>query len=143
MKYILTVTARRKNAKRHIVQRTHEYDRLVSIAKGIDKQRYIVEIYTGNWKLVETIESRKEIDMNKYSYSVCTTGIKEYVIYFESIDDAERAYDKAAHWEYLDRVYSPFLEDNDLYIACCNDTLHDFLNELEGDLNIEEGEVEI
>lgn len=56
MKYILTVTAKRKNAKRHIVERNNNKEHLLKLAKeNLNKDRYIVEIYTAKWELLEAI----------------------------------------------------------------------------------------
>ena len=56
MTYILTITAKRKNGKRHIVKRHDSYYMLIShYAKFIDFKRYKVEIYTGNWKLIKQV----------------------------------------------------------------------------------------
>ena len=52
--YILTTTAKRKNAKRHIVDKSNNIEPLRKLAQNnIDKDRYVVEIYTGKWELVE------------------------------------------------------------------------------------------
>ena len=56
MKYILTVTAKRKNAKRHIVERNSNKEHLLKLAKeNLNKDRYIVEIYNAKWELLEAI----------------------------------------------------------------------------------------
>lgn len=56
MKYILTVTAKRKNAKRHIVERNNNKEHLLKLAKeNLNKDRYIVEIYNAKWELLEAI----------------------------------------------------------------------------------------
>ena len=55
MSYILTTTAKRKNAKRHIVARSVNLDGLKKLAENINK-RYIVELYTGNWQLIERLK---------------------------------------------------------------------------------------
>ena len=56
MKYILTATAKRKNAKRHIVERNSNIEHLLKLAeKNLNKDRYIVEIYNGKWELLEAI----------------------------------------------------------------------------------------
>ena len=57
MKYILTVTAKRKNAKRHIVERNSNIEHLRKLAvNNLNKDRYIVEIYNSKWELLETIK---------------------------------------------------------------------------------------
>ena len=61
MKYILTTTAKRTNAKRHIVKRSHDYYLLESLARwSLDRKNYIVEIYTGNWELVKRFGATKQ-----------------------------------------------------------------------------------
>lgn len=55
MSYILTVTAKRKNAKRHIVERGTIED-CRRLANNMN-EKYIVEIYNGKWELVETIRA--------------------------------------------------------------------------------------
>ena len=55
MKFYLTATAKRKNAKRHIVLKSNDIDYLKKIASNLN-DCYIVEIYTGNWELVERIK---------------------------------------------------------------------------------------
>lgn len=55
MKYILVTTPKRKNARRHIAWRGNDIDDLRKSAKYIN-DRYVVEIYTGNWKLIERIK---------------------------------------------------------------------------------------
>lgn len=54
MTYILAITAKRKGAKRHIVFRG-DLDTLRRYA-GNMWDRYIVEIYTSNRKLVERVK---------------------------------------------------------------------------------------
>lgn len=52
--YILTTTAKRKNAKRHITLKSNDLEHLRDIAQNnINKDRYVVEIYSGNWNLLE------------------------------------------------------------------------------------------
>ena len=52
--YILTTTAKRKNGKRHITLKSNDLEYLREIGKNnINKDRYVVEIYSGNWKLLE------------------------------------------------------------------------------------------
>lgn len=55
MSYILTMTAKRKNAKRHIVARSVNLEGLKKVAQNLNK-KYIVELYTGNWQLVERLQ---------------------------------------------------------------------------------------
>ena len=55
MKYILTITAKRKNAKRHIQERSNDINALIESAKHINHDKYIVEIYNSKWQLVETL----------------------------------------------------------------------------------------
>lgn len=55
MNYILTSTAKRKNAKRHIVAWGVDLETARRLARNINK-KYIVEVYTGNWKLVERMQ---------------------------------------------------------------------------------------
>ena len=54
--YILTITAKRKNAKRHIVIRSESLDKLIELGKNNINDNYIVEIYTGKWVLVERVK---------------------------------------------------------------------------------------
>lgn len=52
--YILATTAKRKNAKRHIAGKSDDLEHLRYLAQNnINKDRYVVEIYTGKWELVE------------------------------------------------------------------------------------------
>lgn len=51
--YYLTITAKRKNAKRHIFGRYETLDEAVSRVKDINP-RYRIEIYTGNWQIVRS-----------------------------------------------------------------------------------------
>ena len=55
MKYILTTTAKRKNAKRHIVERSSDINELIKTAEFINRDRYTVEIYNSKWELVEVL----------------------------------------------------------------------------------------
>ena len=52
----LVVTAKRKNAKRHIVLKSSNLDYLRNIGKDFIHDRYITEIYTGNWQLIERVK---------------------------------------------------------------------------------------
>ena len=52
--YILTTTAKRKNGKRHITLKSNDLYHLRDIAQNnINKDRYVVEIYSCNWSLLE------------------------------------------------------------------------------------------
>ena len=53
MTYILTITAKRKNARRHIVTKSENLDQLRDLGKNNMNDVYIVEIYTGKWELIE------------------------------------------------------------------------------------------
>jgi hypothetical protein len=53
--YYLTVTAKRKNAKRHITSTHNNIKALEQHAKFIDSNRYNVEIYNGKWEFVKEI----------------------------------------------------------------------------------------
>lgn len=55
MTFILTITARRKNAVRHIVKRSTTMAELMEYAGHINHDRYIVEIYTGSWIKVKEV----------------------------------------------------------------------------------------
>ena len=79
----------------------------------------------------------------KYDYYVWTGGMKEYRIQFETVNDAEYAYDKACSWRdmYLG-IYEPWLGDEEIYIVCRNETLHKFVEELEAELGLVNGEIE-
>ena len=55
--FYLTITAKRKNAKRHIVSKSSDIDALRKLARNMNNC-YLVEIYNGKWELVETIEER-------------------------------------------------------------------------------------
>ena len=50
--YYLTTTAKRKNAKRHIVEKSKDIEYLRNLSKNMNAC-YIVEIYNGKWELVE------------------------------------------------------------------------------------------
>ena len=56
MKYILTITAKRKNEKRHIVTKSESLDELRNLGRNNINDAYIVEIYTGRWELVERVK---------------------------------------------------------------------------------------
>ena len=56
MTYILTTTAQRKNAKKHIVTKSESLDELRNLGKNNMNDAYIVEIYTGKWELVERVK---------------------------------------------------------------------------------------
>ena len=55
MKYILTTTAKQKNAKRHVVERSEDIEKLRDFGKRIN-DRYKVDIYTGTWVFVENVK---------------------------------------------------------------------------------------
>lgn len=52
--YRLTTTAKRKNARRHIVAADTDIKQLERLA-AILNDKYIKEIYTWNWQLVKTL----------------------------------------------------------------------------------------
>lgn len=54
MKYILTITSRRKNAKRHIVSKFYTLSDAEKVASSLNKS-YIIEIYNTKWELVKVI----------------------------------------------------------------------------------------
>ena len=56
MMYILTTTSKRKNAKRHIVTKSESLDKLRDLGKNNMNDKYIVEIYTGKWEIVERVK---------------------------------------------------------------------------------------
>ena len=56
MKYILTTKSNRRNAKRRIVTKSEDLDRLRILGKDNINDKYIVEIYAGNWELVERVK---------------------------------------------------------------------------------------
>lgn len=49
--YYLVSTARRKNAKRHIDKRSEHVEELMRLGELMNIHRYVIEIYTGDWKL--------------------------------------------------------------------------------------------
>lgn len=59
MKYYLTITAKRKDAKRHIVK--NGFNRTFETIEAAEKtaanlnRNYIIEIYNGNWDLVKVV----------------------------------------------------------------------------------------
>lgn len=53
--YYLTITAKRKNAKRHIAEKSNDIEKLEKLAKNMN-ECYVVEIYDGRWNLIKTIE---------------------------------------------------------------------------------------
>ena len=55
MTYILTTTAKRKNAKRHIVARSVNMEGLKKLAEFFNDTA-TTEIYTGNWQLLEGVK---------------------------------------------------------------------------------------
>lgn len=52
--YYLTTTAKRRGAKRHIVDKSADINALRRLAQNIN-EKYIVEIYSGSWQLIERI----------------------------------------------------------------------------------------
>ena len=54
--YILVTTAKRKNAKRHVVTKSCDIDYLRTLGRNNIADCYITEIYDGRWGLVETIK---------------------------------------------------------------------------------------
>ena len=54
--YYLTITAKRKNAKRHISNKGNDIDYLRKLGKNNINDRYIVEIYNGKWELIEMVK---------------------------------------------------------------------------------------
>ena len=52
--YYVTITAKRKNAKRHIYDRFESYDLAIKYAKKLSyyNSKYIIEIYDGRWNPV-------------------------------------------------------------------------------------------
>ena len=54
--YILSATPRRVSGKRHIVTKSEDIKYLEKIGSShINAKRYIVEIYTGSWRLVKRV----------------------------------------------------------------------------------------
>lgn len=51
--YILTITARRTNAKRHICKKSADINELCKLAANATKYR--AEIYSAKWELVEVV----------------------------------------------------------------------------------------
>lgn len=51
--YILTITAKRKSARRHIVSKYRTLEEARRMFDILNNRRYIIEIYTGNWQFVE------------------------------------------------------------------------------------------
>lgn len=54
-KYILTITAKQKNGKRHISRRSDNLEYLEKFAQNLNHKRYRVEIYSGNWKFLKEV----------------------------------------------------------------------------------------
>ena len=70
-----------------------------------------------------------------YDYEVNTSGIKEYRVGFTYTSDAEFACDRAVEWMGSSRgIFDVFIGDDDIYLVCCNETLHSFLSYLEEEL---------
>ena len=61
MRYVLARTRKtkdgtiRKGARRHIAERSHDFFGLKVSAKYINHDLYKVEIYDGNWRLIEEV----------------------------------------------------------------------------------------
>lgn len=55
MAYILTLTAKRKDAKRHIAAKSCNLDQLRKSAE-LYSNKYRKHIYTGNWELIEEVK---------------------------------------------------------------------------------------
>ena len=57
--YYVTITAKRKNGKRHIHDRFGSYDLAIKYVKQLSNlnSNYIIEIYDGRWNLVYKAES--------------------------------------------------------------------------------------
>lgn len=56
--YYLTTTAKRENARRHIVIKGNDLDILRKVGKNnINENVYDIDIYTGKWKFVERINN--------------------------------------------------------------------------------------
>ena len=53
--YYVTITARRKNGKRHIHERFGSYDLAIKYVKQLSDltSKYIIEIYDGRWNIVK------------------------------------------------------------------------------------------
>ena len=56
MSYILTITAKRKNGKRHIVTKNSDLNFLRGLGIYNINNKYIVEIYDASWQLVERVK---------------------------------------------------------------------------------------
>lgn len=62
MKYIVATTSIkkdgtiRKGAKRHLCDKYSTLERAKECANNINKELYRVEIYTGNWQLIEEVK---------------------------------------------------------------------------------------
>ena len=52
--YYVTITAKRKNGKRHIHERFGSYDLAIKYVKQLSdlSSKYIIEIYDGRWNIV-------------------------------------------------------------------------------------------
>ena len=53
--FYLTITTKRKNAKRHVVNKFKNLEDAKKLSNNIN-ECYIVEIYTGRWEFVERIK---------------------------------------------------------------------------------------
>lgn len=54
--YILAITAKRKNAKRHISTKSNDIKYLRKVGKEHINDCYIVEIYNHKWELIERVK---------------------------------------------------------------------------------------
>lgn len=52
--YYITSTAKRKNAKRHIVMKSTDYAYIKKMFDLYDNNRYIYEICNGKWEVLES-----------------------------------------------------------------------------------------
>lgn len=57
--FYLTITAKVKNARRHIVKKGNNIDELRKLGNNMNIH-YITEIYDGTWQLVETVNKKGE-----------------------------------------------------------------------------------
>lgn len=55
MTYILTIEAKRKGAKRHIVKKSSDIEELRKLSNNLN-DRYKVDIYNGKWQFIENIK---------------------------------------------------------------------------------------
>lgn len=52
--YYITITAKRKNAKRHIVMKSNDFAHIKKMFDMYDNSRYIYEIVNGKWEVLES-----------------------------------------------------------------------------------------